>query len=318
MAIDRDYQYDNTYEHTRDFLHRRLDKFIDKLVYHPYGYDGRQQELMGGLHSLYPIVINCLPLAPPDDPETFVLAPPDFGSQNILCDEEGNITAIIDWDCIETKPRFVDWLSLPDWLCKDWWGAGHYRWPNKCMSPQDMDKYRHEYAAHLREACGEDAGYDYWKYTTKSPMFDVVYEALSSLNEERMLRVMKDLLARILPGMDHEELIREIGRGEENGDAYMGSQMMKYFYRSFRDLFGTEEGPAECATSVAKKYEVNIPTPKKSEKKDDGKDMVKPASKKCFCDVSIGELWELYHRNQSEVKVTQSGATKRHRRSSML
>jgi hypothetical protein len=45
---------------------------------------------------------------------------------------------------------------------------------------------------------------------------------------------------------------------------------------------------------------------------------MKPASKKRFCDVSIGELWELYHRDQNEVKVAQSGATKRHRRSSMI
>jgi hypothetical protein len=44
-------------------------------------------------------------------------------------------------------------------------------------------------------------------------MFDVIYEAISSTNEERMLRVMKDLLARFLPGMDYEELIREIGAG---------------------------------------------------------------------------------------------------------
>ena len=37
----------------------------------------------------------------------FVLSPPDFDSQNILVDDQGNVTGIIDWDLVQTLPSCV-------------------------------------------------------------------------------------------------------------------------------------------------------------------------------------------------------------------
>jgi aminoglycoside phosphotransferase (APT) family kinase protein len=43
-----------------------------------------------------------------DSSSAFVLAPPDFGSQNILVNPEtGHVTAIIDWDSIKIHLRYL-------------------------------------------------------------------------------------------------------------------------------------------------------------------------------------------------------------------
>ena len=39
------------------------------------------------------------------DGPPFVLSHPDFGSQNVLVDDDGTITGIIDWDNVDICPR---------------------------------------------------------------------------------------------------------------------------------------------------------------------------------------------------------------------
>jgi hypothetical protein len=49
---DADWQHEYTYEHSRDYLHRRLDSFIDRVNDNLDNLDTRQQELMSGLYDL--------------------------------------------------------------------------------------------------------------------------------------------------------------------------------------------------------------------------------------------------------------------------
>jgi hypothetical protein len=50
----------------------------------------------------------------------YVLALPDFGSQNLIADPEtGEIKALIDWDGANTMPRYIGWSTAPDWLSED-------------------------------------------------------------------------------------------------------------------------------------------------------------------------------------------------------
>jgi len=44
--------------------------------------------------------------------EKFVLSLPDFGPQNIMTDEQGNLTGITDWGKVQTVPRFLDILAF--------------------------------------------------------------------------------------------------------------------------------------------------------------------------------------------------------------
>ena len=53
------------------------------------------------------------------DPK-FVLAHPDFDSQNTLVDEDGSLRAIIDWGGVPVVSHSVGCQIYPKWLMKDW------------------------------------------------------------------------------------------------------------------------------------------------------------------------------------------------------
>jgi hypothetical protein len=44
--------------------------------------------------------------------EVFVLALPDFDSQNIMVDEEDNLDGILNWDLVQTVSRFLDTAAI--------------------------------------------------------------------------------------------------------------------------------------------------------------------------------------------------------------
>lgn len=61
-------------------------------------------------------------------------------SQNMLCDEDDNITALLDWDVVNTQPQIVGWCLPPDWLAVDWYGSQRYTWPNRVIAPWRLRK----------------------------------------------------------------------------------------------------------------------------------------------------------------------------------
>ena len=84
----------------------------------------------------------------------FVFAHPDFDMQNVLVDENGNVTALVDWEGVITVPRQLG-LSFPIWLMRDWnpfdydHGQGNGRIDN---SPKELMHYRKRYAKFVEEA----------------------------------------------------------------------------------------------------------------------------------------------------------------------
>jgi len=76
--------------------------------------------------------------------ETFVLSLPDFDSQNTMIDERGNLTGIIDWDNVETVPRFLGYSSFPGWITRDWDPLIYYYPENKESenSPEELRRCR--------------------------------------------------------------------------------------------------------------------------------------------------------------------------------
>lgn len=191
-----------------------------------------------GLAKLYNIVICCLPIRQRSKPETFVLSPPDFGSGNILCNRRGKVIAILDWDCVDTRPRLMGWCMPPtDLLGVDWWGLGRYTWPNHAMAPDEIDRYRKDFAKRLRRACNKGSGMKDWKYSTRSPMFEAIINSLVLQDEHRMFDTMISLLRTFLPRMDLMEFMRQIGLAERE-ERRMGQDMRSYLYKKFQALFG--------------------------------------------------------------------------------
>lgn len=89
----------------------------------------------------------------------FSLAHPDFDSQNVLVTDDGNVTGLIDWDGITTRPRQCGAAAYPAWLTVDW-DPQMYAWNPDASdeqnagydSPEDLERYRSEYLAAIDRA----------------------------------------------------------------------------------------------------------------------------------------------------------------------
>lgn len=137
----------------------------------------------------------------------FVLAPPDFGAQNLLCDPvTGAITAILDWDRTETAPRYLGWALPPCWLESDHWGEEVYSYPfrGKTMHADDYERYRKDYARYLRNACV--SGVDDWKYTEREPIFEEIVDAIVLEDPMRLKRTAEFIASKVFPHVNTERL----------------------------------------------------------------------------------------------------------------
>ncbi|EEP79400.1 predicted protein [Uncinocarpus reesii 1704] len=75
-----------------------------------------------GSRALLEMIISCLPPSTngKSDNESFVLGLQDFNWQNIMTDETGRVTGIVDWDNVQTMPRHFGYACFPFWLAVDW------------------------------------------------------------------------------------------------------------------------------------------------------------------------------------------------------
>ncbi len=69
----------------------------------------------------------------------FILSHPDFDSQNVLVNDNGTITRIIDWDNVDLRPQQGAAAAYPMWLTVDW-DPLFYGW-SKDASPEDNLAY---------------------------------------------------------------------------------------------------------------------------------------------------------------------------------
>ncbi|KAK8229326.1 hypothetical protein HDK77DRAFT_363929, partial [Phyllosticta capitalensis] len=105
------------------------------------------------------MVMDCFPKDPAnldeDGGENFSIAPPDFDWQNVLVDDNNNVTGLIDWDGTQTEHGLRGWASpllflMRDWTKIDTWEEDAKGYIN--MSAQDLVRYRRDYANYIAEA----------------------------------------------------------------------------------------------------------------------------------------------------------------------
>ncbi|KAF5000860.1 hypothetical protein FGRMN_1469 [Fusarium graminum] len=89
-------------------------------------------------------VLELLIRNPPDldSHSRFALRPPDFDSQNILVDDKGNVTGIIDWDLCQTMLPHQGYARYPGWITRDW-DPLMYGWPRLREYEDSPDTLRH-------------------------------------------------------------------------------------------------------------------------------------------------------------------------------
>ncbi|KAI9872162.1 MAG: hypothetical protein M1830_002007 [Pleopsidium flavum] len=179
------------FDTTQDYFH---------YCFHEATKEGRSKEKADlGIRKLLSMIVDCLPFSkrthvPGATRETFVLSPPDFGPQNILVNENGEVTGIIDWDGVSTRPQWLGCSSYPLWLMRDW--SVMYNWPAESEdSPEQLEEYRRYYAMRLEALMDERGGS---RYTKKSDRFEAVMSAIdpSSLDSFAVDQIM----TRVLPG----------------------------------------------------------------------------------------------------------------------
>ncbi|KAH7079944.1 kinase-like domain-containing protein, partial [Paraphoma chrysanthemicola] len=156
-------------------------------------------------------------------PETFTVYHRDLDFQNILVDEDGNITGIIDWDKAFVAPRCIGAAAAPLFLQKDWLPdylnnldcAPHMGWKTHY--------YREIYAAALVEAGNPDA-----IFATKSAIYRSAFTAFCDIDGYGKLELM-DKLLREIPHcrLKSPEFARGLGLGWKDAEAMLKVELAK-------------------------------------------------------------------------------------------
>ncbi|KAK7612188.1 hypothetical protein JOL62DRAFT_500028, partial [Phyllosticta paracitricarpa] len=165
--------------------------------------------LLKGQHEVLGILVDCISFSKAqgasESEETFVLAHPDLDWQNVLIDDEGNVTGLIDWDCTRAVSRFQGYAALPLWLGRDYLGCLAPR--GRCGSfPERLPNYRAFYAhAMAKEMEGEGDCI----YTHKSVLFRALEDILRYT--KITLEVLGKIIKLVLPAVDVKSFLTRIG-----------------------------------------------------------------------------------------------------------
>jgi aminoglycoside phosphotransferase len=185
-----------------------------------------------GIRKIIDIIFSSAPFASTQEKETFVIRHPDLDLQNILTDDEGHVTGIIDWDGAVTAPRCIGFSALPHFLVHDWHpGFSFDDCPHMSWS---VDRYRRIYADAMKEALIELAEtepngpglYD-GKYTYNSALYQAVWASVTRGGSPPDL-VNKVLLS--LPGLrltDLDEFQERLGKGWDAAEQYLKVEIGK-------------------------------------------------------------------------------------------
>ncbi|ORY14217.1 kinase-like domain-containing protein, partial [Clohesyomyces aquaticus] len=154
--------------------------FQAKLVAHIVDEDDDSSDLVWGRRNFMKYFYDSHPFSrsSSDAKETFVLAHNDLDLQNILVDDSGKITGIIDWDLTVTVPRCIGYASLPLFLQEDW--NENYDMESACHMPWSLDYYRSLYAEYMADATRNSStgAFGDGKYTRKSHIYQAADAAM--------------------------------------------------------------------------------------------------------------------------------------------
>ena len=175
--------------------------------------------ILRGVQKILDIVINCPPFSPPpalsslngEDgvpvQESFVLRHDDLDLQNILVDDDGHVTGIIDWDSCSSVPACIGYTSLPTFLRRDLLpGYTIARCPHMTWA---FEHYRDVYARAMEECVGKEEA----RFAKKSALYQLV---LAGLEKDADCRDVVEGLLKEIPEfrrVDVEDFWLRVGQG---------------------------------------------------------------------------------------------------------
>ncbi|KAJ4375662.1 hypothetical protein N0V86_007195 [Didymella sp. IMI 355093] len=154
-----------------------------------------------------------------EEPESFVLSHPNLDFQNILTDEEGNVTGIIDWKGCTTMPRCAGYSAVPDFL-RRYWVPEHVASDMPHMDWQ-VDRYVQIYTDAMREFSPKGA-----VYTRKSAMYEAIVRAVT---EGNAMDLCQKLFRKVpaMCGTDADTFEQLIGKGCSEAEAFVRDELEK-------------------------------------------------------------------------------------------
>jgi hypothetical protein len=163
-----------------------------------------------GLHHMLQHFILWAPFSGEQD---FVLAHPDFDSQNFIVVDDGSLLGVIDWDGIAAVPRCIGNRSFPGWLTRDWdpavyaWAPGEDGQEDiKENSPEELTHYRKVYVEAIEDVKGKDTSNS--SLTQNSLIYENLYIAAS--NPVCMHGIVTKTFTEIAKIIAPETLVQEI------------------------------------------------------------------------------------------------------------
>lgn len=185
--------------------------------------------------KIMPAVLDCLSAMNTDS--DFVLMIPDFDSQNIMVDDEGTVTGVIDWDECQTMPRFMGFARYPGWITRDW-DPLMYGWPHIETedSPELLQKYRRHYNKEMGRALDWQGD---WSLTGNSHVGEAMW--IAALNTMTRLEICRKLIEEALGGDTNAYgVLQELGSDEYEDE-------WPELVAAFKRLAG---GGVECSKTV--------------------------------------------------------------------
>ncbi|KAK8164039.1 hypothetical protein IWX90DRAFT_435830 [Phyllosticta citrichinensis] len=177
------------------------------------------------------MLLKCFPTGPAhldaEGRERFSIVPPDFDWQNILVDDDGNVTGLIDWDDMRTQHGLKGWASCPRFLRTDWIYIGMPPWEEDInMSPQDLLRYRRDYANYIAEAVNGEGDAC---FTMKSAVWQAIEQALKQSWDRTA--ILTKILTAAQPEIQHpQDFLHDVGRNGLRPDDEVELQMRFHAY----------------------------------------------------------------------------------------
>lgn len=168
----------------------------------------------------------------------YVLCPPYLDRQNILVGDDGTVTGLVDWDEVETAPRWHGYARFPMFLTRDWEAYGVIDWdePKHARFDKDsarLEAYRAYYNMEMTRALdgkGDSA------LTQRSHLVHAIWVAGVNITCRENICIKFMLAANLVPavadGKDDADPEAEGGDGDSDNEGSVGSQDSENSYGS--------------------------------------------------------------------------------------
>ena len=155
----------------------------------------------GGEYRMMEIVLDAIEEIEKQQakPPEFVLTHTDLDTQNVLINEDGSLTGILDWDGIHTGPKQIGYAAYPVLLTRDMspWNYGYYMGDEDEKAredpPSELRALRKAYRGFFEKHAGAAAAKD----TVNSHMYQAVQRACSE--EYQLSGIVRKLMRMCLP-----------------------------------------------------------------------------------------------------------------------